>query len=152
MGQHNSQSDVSFSLPYPLSVPRCVSVTSGFVLALLRRLTSFHGSLFPHLTVSRACCLHQYFTLKMTHSLSISPNGDSGWHRCFWLVNFMVCFVIHHTDEQGGHDWRVFSGAEMVSERNHCEWTCLLLYIHQYIKHCSTPFGGIKPFYFGKYL
>lgn len=34
-------------------VPKCVSVASSFVLALLRRLSSFHGSLFPHLTLSK---------------------------------------------------------------------------------------------------
>ncbi|XP_068997509.1 aladin [Embiotoca jacksoni] len=33
-------------------VPKWLSVSSGCILALLRRVSSFHGSLFPHLTLS----------------------------------------------------------------------------------------------------
>ncbi|XP_027132134.1 aladin-like, partial [Larimichthys crocea] len=33
-------------------VPPWLSVSSGCILALLRKVSSFHGSLFPHLTVS----------------------------------------------------------------------------------------------------
>lgn len=42
---------------YLLVVPRWLSVTSGCILALLQKVSSFHGSLFPHLTVSSTCLL-----------------------------------------------------------------------------------------------
>lgn len=42
---------------YLFVVPRWLSVTSGCILALLQKVSSFHGSLFPHLTVSSTCFL-----------------------------------------------------------------------------------------------
>ena len=36
------------------TVPKWLGVSSGCVLALLRWISSFHGSLFPHLTVSNS--------------------------------------------------------------------------------------------------
>uniref|UniRef100_A0A3Q4I6R5 Achalasia, adrenocortical insufficiency, alacrimia n=1 Tax=Neolamprologus brichardi TaxID=32507 RepID=A0A3Q4I6R5_NEOBR len=38
-------------------VPKWFSMSSGCILALLRWVSSFHGSLFPHLTVSSLCSL-----------------------------------------------------------------------------------------------
>uniref|UniRef100_A0AAQ6IUZ9 Aladin seven-bladed propeller domain-containing protein n=1 Tax=Anabas testudineus TaxID=64144 RepID=A0AAQ6IUZ9_ANATE len=38
--------------PLYLAVPKWLSVSSGCILALLRWVSSFHGSLFPHLTLS----------------------------------------------------------------------------------------------------
>uniref|UniRef100_A0A667X9U5 Achalasia, adrenocortical insufficiency, alacrimia n=1 Tax=Myripristis murdjan TaxID=586833 RepID=A0A667X9U5_9TELE len=42
-------------------VPKWLSVSSGCVLALLQRISSFHGSLFPHLTV-RQMLINYCFT------------------------------------------------------------------------------------------
>lgn len=38
-----------------LPVPKWLSVSSGCILALLQWVSSFHSSLFPHLTVSCPC-------------------------------------------------------------------------------------------------
>uniref|UniRef100_A0A669CYN0 Achalasia, adrenocortical insufficiency, alacrimia n=1 Tax=Oreochromis niloticus TaxID=8128 RepID=A0A669CYN0_ORENI len=38
-----------------LAVPKWLSMSSGCILALLQWVSSFHGSLFPHLTVSSLC-------------------------------------------------------------------------------------------------
>uniref|UniRef100_A0A8D3BSL1 Achalasia, adrenocortical insufficiency, alacrimia n=1 Tax=Scophthalmus maximus TaxID=52904 RepID=A0A8D3BSL1_SCOMX len=40
------------AVSFPPAVPKCLSVSSGCTLALLQWVSSFHGSLFPHLTVS----------------------------------------------------------------------------------------------------
>lgn len=45
-----------------LAVPKWLSVSSGCTLALLRKVSSFHGSLFPHVTVSCARWLNMLLT------------------------------------------------------------------------------------------
>uniref|UniRef100_A0A7N6BK05 Aladin seven-bladed propeller domain-containing protein n=1 Tax=Anabas testudineus TaxID=64144 RepID=A0A7N6BK05_ANATE len=55
-------------------VPKWLSVSSGCILALLRWVSSFHGSLFPHLTVSFACSSKTPFNLQI--SFAWHPHTD----------------------------------------------------------------------------
>lgn len=51
------------AVSFPPAVPKCLSVSSGCTLALLQWVSSFHGSLFPHLTVS-----YFFLLVKLTSS------------------------------------------------------------------------------------
>ena len=72
-------------LCFSLAVPKWLSVSSGCTLALLQRVSSFHGSLFPHLTVSSYLekVLHVFITCLLCYvnlcisSLSFAPQLSS---------------------------------------------------------------------------
>uniref|UniRef100_A0A7N6A0H4 Aladin seven-bladed propeller domain-containing protein n=1 Tax=Anabas testudineus TaxID=64144 RepID=A0A7N6A0H4_ANATE len=65
---------LSTDSPLYLAVPKWLSVSSGCILALLRWVSSFHGSLFPHLTVSFACSSKTPFNLQICFSYPFA------WH------------------------------------------------------------------------
>lgn len=93
---------VSVHIPYcALSVPKWLSVSSGCILALLQKVSSFHSSLFPHLTVSCACWL------KMWEATIILMT----WCLLWCIETCIICSIV----EQWGHDRWIFTGAELVS-------------------------------------
>lgn len=90
-----------------LIVPKWLSVTCGCILALLQRVSSFHGSLFPHVTVSLACWLN---IVLLCTIISIITRWMLSWFiKLHYIYDF--CSIV----EQRGHDSWVFTGAELVS-------------------------------------
>lgn len=93
---------------YLFVVPRWLSVTSGCILALLQKVSSFHGSLFPHLTVSSTCLL------------KLDVEGFPLFTCC------SHCLSMFSIVEQRGHDCWVFTGLKLVSRS--FEMVVLLLF------------------------
>uniref|UniRef100_A0A8C4I4V2 Achalasia, adrenocortical insufficiency, alacrimia n=1 Tax=Dicentrarchus labrax TaxID=13489 RepID=A0A8C4I4V2_DICLA len=64
-----------------MRMPKCLSVSSGCILALLRKISSFHGSLFPHLTVSCArwsdCVVRAFAWHPHTDKFAVALLDDS---------------------------------------------------------------------------
>lgn len=75
-------------------VPKWLSVTSGWTMALLQKISSLRSSLFPHLTVSFPSLLK--------------------WDTWMFPL-FTFFFFFFPTVEQRGHDRRVFTGLKLVS-------------------------------------
>lgn len=81
------------------AVPKWLSMSSGCILALLRWVSSFHGSLFPHLTVSSLCSL-------IIFHLIVSR---------FWVQIQVFLFNYILIVEQWRHDCWIFTSAKLVS-------------------------------------
>ncbi|KAK7939033.1 hypothetical protein WMY93_002359 [Mugilogobius chulae] len=96
-------------------VPKWLAMSSGFVLALLRRIASFHGSLFPHVTLSSEdmiaefsqvlnwpdCVVRAFAWHPHTDKFAVALLDDS--IKIYNPKAYSVCFLFpqcHHSDSE----------------------------------------------------